>query len=226
MKFQKKKIIDGINKLYKLHTEIKNEFRANNSELKNISKFKQFLIANIKQFTAQRDLLRAKSKIFTTFSEVAVEFYSALSNKQEEAVEPAVGTLMKSYFKIMHQFYQTQSELEVHLRPINTYCEELKSKKRGPTNYGTTDAVNNFAKHSSQLLKPNISIKNFKKIKIEDYQKSLVVILKELGQSGYIKPNAVGLNIFTNSILNLSLKPGLLHYDNPQQPGLISEEME
>ena len=84
---------------------------------------------------------------------------------------------MKSYFKILHQFYQAQSELEMYLRPITNFCEELKSKKRGSSNYGTADAVNTFARVTSQLLKPNFSLKNFKKIKLEDYQKALTALL-------------------------------------------------
>lgn len=44
--------------------------------------------------------------------------------------------------------------------------------------YNLADSVNIFSRISSQLLKPNYSLKNFKKIRMEDFNKSLQIIIE------------------------------------------------
>lgn len=72
---------------------------------------------------------------------------------------------MKNYFRILHQFSESQAELEYYLKPITNFCEELKTSKKS-LNYTLADSINIFRRIASQLLKPNYSLKNFKKIKI------------------------------------------------------------
>lgn len=47
-KYEKKKIVEGINKLYNLHSKIKELFRNNFWDLRNISSHKKFIASNIK----------------------------------------------------------------------------------------------------------------------------------------------------------------------------------
>lgn len=84
---------------------------------------------------------------------------------------------MKNYFRILHQFYEAQAELEYLIKPIASFCEEIKNKKK-PMSYNLADSVNIFSRISSQLLKSNYSLKNFKKIRMEDFNKSLQIIIE------------------------------------------------
>lgn len=47
-------------------------------------------------------------------------------------------------------------------------------------NYAVADSINIFSRITSQLLKPNYSLKNFKKIRMEDMYKALFTILEDI----------------------------------------------
>ena len=89
----------------------------------------------------------------------------AESYEKVEKIEEPKRSLMKSYFRILHQFYQAQAEIEVALQPLINYCEEIKQKKKS-SSYGMIDNCNAFLRITNISLKPNYSAKNLKKIKI------------------------------------------------------------
>lgn len=84
---------------------------------------------------------------------------------------------MAGYFKVLQSFYQAQSELEYSIKPIVSFCEEIKTIKKS-TNYILLDSINTFSRITSQLLKINYSSKSYKKIKIEELGKAFTVILE------------------------------------------------
>ena len=57
IKFEKNKIVEGINKLYKLHSKIRELFRSNFWDLKSISSHKKFISTNVKHIQTKRDVL-------------------------------------------------------------------------------------------------------------------------------------------------------------------------
>ena len=66
-KFEKKKIVEGINKLYNLHSKIKELFKSNFWDLRNISSHKKFIASNIKNIETQKQLLIENESIFDNF---------------------------------------------------------------------------------------------------------------------------------------------------------------
>lgn len=86
---------------------------------------------------------------------------------------------MKNYFRILHQFSEAQAELEYYLKPILNFCEEIKNKRKS-MNYAVVESINIFSRITSQLLKSNYSLKNFKKIRMEDMYKALSTILEDI----------------------------------------------
>jgi hypothetical protein len=92
------------------------------------------------------------------------DFYDGYGESMEkvEHTEGPKRVLMKSYFRILHQLYQAQAELEIYLYPVISFCEEVKAKKR----QSNLD-YSSLLKTASQILKPNYSLKNLKKVKMD-----------------------------------------------------------
>lgn len=82
----------------------------------------------------------------------------------------------------MEQFYEAQGELENLMAPLMDYCEELKQKKKGASAF-LGDMINMFMRFSSQILKPNYSIKTVKKLKMDEFSKCLTILFEHI--SGY-----------------------------------------
>lgn len=66
--------------------------------------------------------------------------------------------------------------------PLMDYCEELKQKKKGASAF-LGDMINMFMRFSSQILKPNYSIKTVKKLKMDEFSKCLTILFEHI--SGY-----------------------------------------
>jgi hypothetical protein len=87
-------------------------------------------------------------------------------------------TLIKMYFQLKHQLFSAQLALENLCKLPLEICEEAKEKKKNQSNL-LQENCNTFSRWLGILLKPNYSIKNFKKIKVDEITKSITIIVKE-----------------------------------------------
>lgn len=78
---------------------------------------------------------------------------------------PHVESLMRVYFQLVQQQLTTQARLEQLLDNCMRVCGEIRSKKKNISFIGM-ESCNQLTRWVNLLLKPSISLKNIKKLKV------------------------------------------------------------
>ncbi len=85
---------------------------------------------------------------------------------------------MRVYFQLMHQLYSTQAQLEVLLDGAIRISTEIKGRKKNISFVGQESSTQ-LMRWVNIILKPNISLKHLKKLKVEDFLKAIATVLQE-----------------------------------------------
>lgn len=92
---------------------------------------------------------------------------------------------MRVYFQLMHQLYSTQGRLEVLLEGPVKVSTELKGRKKNISFVGQ-ESSNQLIRWVNIILKPNISLKHLKKLKVDDLLKAITTVLQEKDTYNYL----------------------------------------
>lgn len=87
--------------------------------------------------------------------------------------------MLCAYIKILEELFENQWVLEGKLGPILEFCEKVREGKGRKGGGGVVEGINLFTRIVAQLLRNNHGSKS-KKIKLEDLNKALGVILLEI----------------------------------------------
>lgn len=88
-----------------------------------------------------------------------------------------VESLMRVYFQLVHQQLSTQARLESLLDNCIRTCGEIRTKKKNISFIGM-ESANQLTRWINVILKPSISLKNLKKLKVEDFLKAISTVLQ------------------------------------------------
>ena len=92
---------------------------------------------------------------------------------------------MRVYFQLMHQLYSAQAQLELYLEHAIKVSAELKGRKKNISFVGQ-ESSNQLMRWVTVILKPSISMKNLKKLRVEDFMKAISTVLQEKDTYNYL----------------------------------------
>lgn len=92
---------------------------------------------------------------------------------------------MRVYFQLMHQLYSAQGRLEVLIEGAMKVSSELKGRKKNISFVGQ-ESSNQLIRWVNIILKPNISLKHLKKLKVDDLLKAITTVLQEKDTYNYL----------------------------------------